>query len=381
MSNLKNNALLLASCLLLSFAGVAKDNRAIQTLEPLFIEAVKNETVPGISVAVADKSGLIWAEGFGFADIENKVLMSPSQILRIGSVAKVMTAAAMMRMVQQNIIQLDKPVSQYSQDWPASHADITLRQLAAHTSGIRHYKQGANEFLLNQHFVDTKSALALFKDDPLLFAPGTQHQYSTFGWTLVTAAMEGADNKRSFAQIMQQEVFDPLAMQDTHFDEQYKIIPYRARPYSYYQGELLNSPQTDHSYKWAGGGFISTPSDVARFAVAHLDEQFLAAETVNLMFNKAKLNNGQDVSFGIAWQIGFDRYKEQERYQGDEVKAMMETMPNVVMHAGGSMGGTTMLILCTEHARAVTVVKNVNGDIGADVFLLALKTLSFYHQL
>jgi serine beta-lactamase-like protein LACTB len=381
MLNLKNKLSVLALFSLLSASCLAKDLGPAQSARVLFIAAVTSETVPGISVAVADKTGILWAEGFGYADLENQVAMSPVHTLRVGSVAKVMTAAAMMRMYQKKLIELDTPVTQYTPDWPTFHADITLRQLAAHTSGIRHYKPGANEFLLNQPFADLKSALALFKDEALLFTPGTQHQYTTFGWTLVSAAMEGAEAKRSFKQIMQQEVFEPLAMHDTFFDEQYQIIAHRGRPYSYYQGQLLNSPQTDHSYKWAGGGFIATPSDVSRFAVGQLNEGYLNPETVKLMFTKAKLNNGEEVNHGIAWDIGFNSYIGRSDYQNDEVQAMMKAMPHAVTHAGGSMGGTTMLILCGDHARAVTVVKNVNGERSADVFLLALKTLSYYHKL
>ncbi|MDP5030492.1 serine hydrolase [Paraglaciecola sp.] len=380
MANIIVFSFVAAGFLFGSHASFAKESVNPNPVRNMFIDAVASDTVPGISVAVADKTGVIWAEGFGYADLENKVPMSPLHKLRIGSVAKVMTAAAMMRMVEQSKIDLDAPVTQYTPLWPDFHPTITLRQLAAHTSGVRHYKQGADEFLLNQAFSDIKSALALFKDEPLLFTPGTQHQYTTFGWTLVSAAMEGADKQRNFQQIMQQEVFEPLKLQDTVFDEQYPIIAHRARPYSFYQGQLLNSPQTDHSYKWAGGGFIATPSDVVRFAVSQLDETYLSATTTNLMFKKAILQDGSEVNFGVGWQIGFEPLKQNKAYQAKELQSMMSTMPHVVMHSGGSMGGTTMLILCTEHARAVTVVKNVNGDKSANVFLLALKALSFYHN-
>ena len=353
-----------------------------QQAEPLFHSAVAHSTVPGINVAVADKSGVVWAQGFGFADVENQVVMTPAHEMRIGSVAKVITATALMRLYERGKIDLDKAVTHYSKDWPSTHPTITLRQLSSHTSGIRHYKKGANEFLLNQTFNDVASGLALFKDEPLVFEPGSQYMYSTFAWTLVSAAMEGADGKRDFKQIIQQEVFNPLNMHNSHFDEQYTIIKHRQRPYSVYQGQLFNSPQTDHSYKWAGGGFIATPSDISRFAVAHLDGSYLKPTSANLMFTKAKLNNGEEVNFGIGWNIGFASYVGRSYYVNNaEAQNLMANMPNAVMHSGSSMGGTTMLILCLDHGRAVTVVKNVDGDRSGDVFLLALKTLSFYHLL
>lgn len=349
----------------------------------MFAKAVAGEAVPGISGAVADRSGVVWAQAYGMADLENAVPMTPLHTLRVGSVAKVITAAAMMRLYDQEKVELDTPVAEYVEAWPAFHPTITLRQLASHTSGVRHYKDGANEFLLNDDFVDVDSALALFKSDPLLFSPGTAQQYSTFAWTLISAALEGADKPHSFPEIVQREVIVPLALESTYIDDQYRITPHRPRPYSYREGHLINSPQTDHSYKWAGGGFVSSPTDVSRFAVAHLDGDYLQPSTVGMMFNKAKLSGGDAANFGIGWMVGFNRYQTRPIYQNNPAALqLMEAMPNAVMHSGGSMGGTTMLIMCLDHARAVTVVKNVDSDVyeqSGDVFLLALETLSEFH--
>ncbi|MDC8829508.1 serine hydrolase domain-containing protein [Alteromonas gilva] len=364
----------------------AKENAPPAALNKHFEKAVTSDTVPGINVAVADKNGLVWAKGYGYADLENQVAMTPQHKMRIGSVAKVITAAALMRMVEQGTVELDKPITDYLPDWPAKHPAITLRQLTSHTAGIRHYKAGANEFLLNQPFDTMQSSLALFQQDDLSFAPGSAFAYSTFGWTVVSAVMESAtmaaaDDQRRFGQIIQQEVFSPLSMHDSALDDQYAIIAHRQRPYSVYEGKLYNSPQTDHSYKWAGGGMIASPADVSRFAVAHLNGEYLSTESVKMLFSKATLNDGQAVEYGVGWNIGFNNYRHRDAYrQNPEIQHMMAAMPNAVMHSGGSMGGITMLILCTDHQRAVTVVKNVDGDESADVFLLALTTLSAYHQ-
>ena len=371
----------LISLPLLITAHVTSAAELPQAIDAAFQSAVSAKTVPGITVAVADKSGVIAAKGYGFADIENQVLMSPEHKVRIGSVSKLIATAAMMRLYDKGLINLDKPVTDYVTNWPEKHATLTLRQLASHTAGIRHYKKGANEFLLNKWYGDIDSALAMFKDDPLLFEPGTKQQYSTFAWTLVSAAMEGADPKRNFREVIEQEVFSPLKLNDTYFDEQFTLIPHRARPYSVDQGRLINSPQTDHSYKWAGGGFIATPSDIVKFAVAHTQGNYLKASTVDEMFTPATLNNGEQVNFGIGWMTGFKNYQQREKYQHNtELQALMADMPHAVMHSGGSMGGITMTIMCVDHQRAVTVVKNVNGDNSADVFALALQTLSYYHQ-
>ncbi|MGA9572386.1 MAG: serine hydrolase domain-containing protein [Lysobacterales bacterium] len=353
------------------------DNDASAHATTLFEQAVASPTVPGISVAIAGKDGVIWARGFGWADVENRVPMSTVTRMRIGSVAKPFTAAALMRLYDRGKIDLDADVRTYVPAWPATHATITLRQLTSHTSGIRHYE--GEEFLSNRYYPTIVASLDVFKDSPLKFEPGTGQSYSTYAWTLVSAAIEGADGGRSFADIVQQEVFTPLNMQDSALDVQYEIIPNRQRPYTVVEGELRNAPQTDHSYKWGGGGFIASTSDVARFAMAHLVGDFLKKDTVAEMFTPAALAGGGYSQYGIGWQIGFGIYLE--RFSDDPVaQRIMAEHPNAVMHSGGSTGGTTMMILCRDHQRAVAVVKNVDSEDSANPFLLALKTLDIFYK-
>jgi len=219
------------------------------------------------------------------------------------------------------------------------------------------------------------------KDGVVLFQPGTDSKYSTFAFSLIAAAMEGADKKRSFKQIIQQEVFTPLDMQNSVFDDQADIIPLRQRPYVVRDGKLLNAPQSDHSYKYAGGGFIATPSDISRFAVAHTHETYLQKASLDAMFSRAKIDNGKTQAFGIGWMIDFDNHKDRSYYKNNaSAQNLMANFDNVVMHSGGSNGGTTMLILCRDHQRSITVVKNVDGEHSADVFLLALEGLAMFHR-
>ena len=362
---------------LLITAFIAGDDRAPAEVSTMFEKAVVSPTVPGISVAIAGKEGVIWAQGFGWADIENKVPMSTKTKLRIGSVAKPFTAAALMRLYDQGKIDLEKDVRSYVPAWPEQHATITLRQLTSHTSGIRHYE--GDEFVSNKSYPTVVDSLDVFKDSSLNFEPGTEQSYSTYAWTLVSAAIEGADGDRSFKEIMQQEVFIPLDMKDSALDDQYEIISNRQRPYSAYEGKLINSPQTDHSYKWAGGGFIASTSDVARFAVAHVNGDFLEKDTVAEMFTRAAITGGKRSQFGIGWHIGFDFYMEKYSDNQEAIRIMMEH-PDAVMHSGGSTGGSTMMILCKNHERAIAVVKNVDSEASASHFLLALKTLDIFHN-
>ena len=153
-------------------AGVPTDSIVSEAVNPafarasaMFEEATASPTVPGISVAIAGKDGVIWSKGFGWADIENRVAMSTRTKMRIGSVAKPFTAAALMRLYDQGKIELDIDVRTYVPAWPEKHASITLRQLASHTSGIRHYEN--DEFMSNRKYPTVIDSLDIFKESPL----------------------------------------------------------------------------------------------------------------------------------------------------------------------------------------------------------------------
>lgn len=357
-------------------ASFAKSTSPIsKQLEEEFQELADNPLVPGLSVAVADKSGIIWADAFGFADLENNVVMTTQHKLRVGSISKPMAAAAMMRLAERGQINIDEPVAKSVVYWPKHLPQISLRQIASHTSGIRNYGE-KKEFFFNRPYNTTKDSVSIFKDDPLLFEPGHSFSYSTLSWALLTAVLESNDSSADFRTIMQREVFGPLKMHNTAFDDQYKLISHRPRPYVVKRQKLTNARQTDHSYKWAGGGFLSTPSDVSRFAIAHLDSGYLKPGTVNEMFEEAKQKNGEKVRHGIAWIANYDYFKERLAPYPELIQYMQEH--TLVGHSGESMGGISLMLMCTEHEKVVTVSKNVSAGSNVQLEALTFKTLKAF---
>ncbi|MBT8071884.1 MAG: hypothetical protein KJO80_15730, partial [Gammaproteobacteria bacterium] len=106
---------------------------------------------------------------------------------------------------------------------------------------------------------------------------------------------------------------------------------------------------------------------------------YLQASTIEEMFTNVLTSAGKSTDYGIGWHIGFELYMERYSENLDAIRIMQEH-PDAVMHSGGSMGGSTMMILCRDHQRAVAVVKNVDGDESSSHFLLALRTLDIFHQ-
>lgn len=219
---------------------------------------------PGMAVAVAVDGKLVWAEGFGFADIEQCVPATPNTKFRIGSVSKPLTAAGAALLAEKKQIDLDAPIQRYVRGFPGKGYVITTRQLLGHLGGIPRDVAAENDKANEHPYHSVAESLKWFEDEPLVAPPGTRFFYSTYGYVLASAAIEGASGQ-DFLSFMHDKVFVPLGMVDTLADENEQIIPKRARWYFQTSDSgYRNSPYVDLSYKWAGGGFLSTAEDLAR---------------------------------------------------------------------------------------------------------------------
>ncbi len=296
---------------------------------------------PGMSVAVGIDGEIVWAEGFGYADVEQRVPVWEETKFRIGSVSKPVTAAAVGLLVEHGKLDLDAPVQQYVPSFPEKRWPISTRQVAGHLAGIRHYD--GDEFLSTRRYDTVAEGLEIFQDDTLLFEPGERFSYSSYGWNVISAVVEGASGE-SFLSYMQENVFGPLGMVNTIAEYSDSIIPLRT---SYYErnedGSVLNAPFVDNSYKWAGGGFISTPSDLVRFGFAHFGEDFLGEQTIAELWTPQATNAGESTGYGIGWSVGIE--------DGQVTRAA---------HGGGSVGGTTGFMTYPQQNAVVAVVGNMS---------------------
>lgn len=302
------------------FAAVVDSARA------LVLEDIHEKGYPGIALAVSVDGETVWSEGFGYADLEQLVPVWPTTKFRIGSISKPLAAAAVAQLVEQERLDVDAPVQQYVPAFPEKRWPVTTRQLGGHLAGIRHYR--GLEFLINTPYATVGDALAIFAADTLLHQPGTDYAYSSYGWNLISAVVEGASGE-SFLDYMRAHVFRPLGMRHTVADHVDSLIIQRADFYQRRQdGSLMNAPAVNNSYKWAGGGFLSTPEDLLVFANAHLQPGFLAQEALDLLFTEQQTTAGEGVGYGFGWFTGT---RDDGRHY--------------VWHGGGSVGGTSLLIV------------------------------------
>lgn len=309
--------------------------------------AINNKVAhpPGISIAVAVDGKVVWAEGFGLADLEECVPVLPRTKFRIGSTSKPLTAVGAVLLYDQGRLDLDAPVQKYVPQFPDKRYVITTRELLGHLGGIRTYTREEESKPDCETYHSVSESLKRFKDDPLSVPPGTKWLYSTYGYVLASAVIEGASGQ-DFLTFMRDKVFLPTGMKDTVGDEPERIIPNRARGYSIRaDGSYYNAPHEEVSYKWAGGGFLSSAEDLVRFGSALLHAGLLKQETLEMMFSPQKLGNGDKTNYGLGWSL----HEPGERGTARRYE-----------HSGGVSGSSSWLTIYPDQKVVVAWLQNSN---------------------
>ncbi len=296
-------------------------------------------TLPGMALAVSVDGETVWSEGFGYADLEGRVHVTPQTRFRIASISKPMTAVAVAQLVEAGRLDVDRPVQTYVPAFPEKRWTITTRQLGAHLAGVRHYRD--QEYLMARRFASVGDALTVFAADTLLHQPGTAYRYSSYGWNLVSAVVEAASGQ-PFLTYMDRHVFGPLGMTHTVADLNDSLIVSRARPYIGAPGAFLNAPYVDNSVKWAGGGFLSTPEDILHLG-AYVLSDTLGARSRALLFTEQETTAGEDVDYGFGWVLREDA----------------DGRPTIG-HSGGAVGGTSLLLVVPESHVVVAAATNLS---------------------
>ena len=335
---------LITLCLLLIFPALSSAQRVdvrsrVALIEKAVAEEMEKNSIPGMAVAIALDGKIVYAKGFGFSDLENQVPFTAQTVSRIGSISKSFTALAVMQLVEQGKINLDAEVQTYVPAFPKKQAPITIRQLLCHQGGIRHYK--GDEMLSNVRYADVESALAIFKDDPLVNEPGEKYSYTTYGYNLLSRVVEAASGQR-FTDYVERHIIEPLAMKQTYYDDRFRIIPRRAHFYTRADksSPVTNVPQVDQSNKWGGGGLLSTVEDLIKYGASYDSDRLARRETIAQMFTSQKTRDGKPTAYGFGWNIATDQGKRR------------------VEHSGGSVGATSILTKYPEQGLIIAAMVN-----------------------
>jgi CubicO group peptidase (beta-lactamase class C family) len=334
-------------------AAVEKGRQIVRT-------GLTEQNLPGVSVSVGVGADLVWAEGFGFADIETRSPVTPGTRFRIGTASIPLTSAAVGLLLEKKRLNLDEEIQRYVPEFPKKEHPVTLRQVMGHVAGIA--SDGGDEGpLFGQHCDRPVEALPAFAQSALRFEPGSQYRYSRFGWILVSAAVEAASGDH-FLRFMQSEIFDPFGMHDTMADSATEPIDDRATPYfPRFAADPRYGPHVmrpiDLSCYSGSSVFLSTPSDLVRFGVAINTGKLLQAETVQVLQTAQRLSSGEETGYGLGWDL--------------EDVTLGGRPARVAGHDGDVLGGVVASLM-TVRDRGIVVAVIANTSY-ADTFSLAVK--------
>jgi CubicO group peptidase (beta-lactamase class C family) len=328
---------------------------AIEESRHLAHALLLDNNLPGLSVAVARNGAIVWNEGFGWADLEQRVAVTPRTQFRLGSVSKTLTAAALALLHERGRLDLDAPVQTYVPTYPQKSWTVTTRQLMGDIAGVHRIRGDNNDNPPGRQCANLDDALATFADEPLLFEPGTRYRFSTYGWILLSAVAEAAGGE-PFTTFLQREVLDPLAMESTVLDDGGDVpeITTFYIPRASMQTELgVRKVSRPHNSCLAGAGaFFSTPSDLVRIGSAMLTPGLLKADTIALLQTPLHLKSGASTGFALGWKV--------ERVQ------LAGATTRMVAHRATPNGSSVALLTFPDHGIVVAAAANISPAQGID---------------
>ena len=334
---------------------VATNADARASAQAMLSALVRVNGVPGMGASLWQDDTIAWTGSAGRRDVAAGLPVDAQTVFRLASVSKVFTTTAAAKLAQEGELDLDAPVTDalpwLDNGWPS----ISVRQIAAHASGLPHY-QAQDGDRGQQHYATGRDAVRLFASRPLLSSPGTVYAYSSWGYTLMGAVIE-ARARRPFLDYITQVIAPGLRIvgddggRGDHVSRLYAIDDGGARPL----------PPSDFSYTWGGGGLAGTPAAVAAFGGRLMRGDIVSPATweamrIPLVLADGTLAHERDSAVALGWRVGVDA-------DGHAI----------AHHAGVTDGARSALVLWPGEGVAVSLLSNASwvSSIERSAMLLA----------
>ena len=309
----------------------------------------------GGTILLARKGAPVVAKGYGMANAEWEIPNTPRTKFRLGSITKQFTSMAVMQLQQQGRLKVQDPICQYLTPCPDAWKAITIHHLLTHTSGIPSYTNSPSYVSTMMMPKTVEQMVAGFRDLPLEFEPGSQFKYDNSGYFLLGVLLEKVTGQ-PYERVLRDQIFTPLGMRDTGYDNTTQILPMRASAYSRQGTEVTNAPYLDMVQPFAAGALYSTVEDLLKWDQALYTDQLLPSAARSAMFTPFKSN------YAYGWQAPAPSPQTFGRKQ--------------LAHGGGINGFSTMIIRLTDENITSIVLSNVQqastGRIARDLLAILL---------
>ena len=328
---------------------------------------MKKRQIPGLALAVVKNGKLIKAKGYGLANVELNVPVTPDSVFDLASITKQFTATAIMMLVEEGKIGLDDKIGKYLCNAPDTWSGITVRHLLTHTGGLKNafWPTLGGSGLMD--YSTAQSYEAAYKL-PVDFPPGERWQYSDQGYFLLGMIIEKASGKR-YEEFLRERIFKPLGMTTTAVlaQNRWAVVKNRASGYTLRDGKLARNRRDDQSELASEGGLWSTVKDLAKWDAALYSERILKKSSLDQMWTPVKLNSGFNHNYGFGWSLNDIRGHR------------------IIGHGGGAGtyifrlpdDGLTVIVLTNLHmfsgSSPLTIARGVAGRYISGLLLSSLK--------
>ena len=309
---------------------------------------VSEQQCEGIAVGVASPN-YTWTHSAGLADRDQKRLMEVSTPVRTASITKPLTAISILQLVEQGKIDLEATVGTYLSlfDTP-KFSNVKVKHILQHSSGIRGYKN-SKETGNKKNFKTFEEALSIVMGDDLLFDPGTDFQYTSYGYNVAGLLIETISGM-SYDDYIKKHIFEPAGMMNSLIERQGQLPSTVAKVYHQKKpGKIKQFTDHNISDRIAGGGLLSTVEDLLKFGQAVMDHTLISEESLNLLTTNTGLKK-EGNGYGMGWFL----YGVSPRYG------------NVIGHSGGQLGCSSFIFLHPEQNIVTAVLSNTsNVEVGS----------------
>jgi len=318
-----------------------------QQVDAYVARQMKDRGIPGMAVAVVRHGEPVILKAYGVSSVTQNVPVTKDTVFQLFSVSKMWAGVAAMRLAQQGKLTMETPIGELIPGLPESWADIRVKHLLSHTSGIAEWRsnpRGAEIPEEEKADLPARRAVELSAQMPRISAAGERFSYHRTAYSLFTLVVETVSGMR-YAEFLDREVFSPLGMSASRFGDTFAVIPNRpSTNYARNNGVLRNWTYEFGSSGYSAAALNSSIMDVVKFLVAMDKGNLLKPESLGALWTPFRLNNGTVTDYGLGWTVGTHAGRK------------------VVGHEGG---GAVWIAHFPMERLSIAVLTNLNGS-GAD---------------
>lgn len=329
---------LLVSLLSIGASGQAVDAQR-KGVDEIAEAAMKRYTTPGLGIAVMQRGQFKAKAYYGLANVELNVPVSESTLFEMGSVAKVVTAAAVMTLVEGGKVSLDDSVRKYVTEFPAEWDDIKIRHLLTHTSGLPEYTESAPaDVFFRKNYAITDHLKEIMRQKRM-FAAGEKSYYCNANYLVAGLVIERVSGEPYF-DFVKRNVLDKAGMTRTQAEDAETIIPNRSASYARQDGKLTNAYAISATSGWSAGSYVTTAEDLVKLMAALNSGRIVKVETAHMMSEPWRDGQGRNSYSGMGWSV-------------QDVYGLRN-----VLHRGVTPGGRAMLSYFPAADLTIAIVAN-----------------------